>query len=107
MILLADTAHLPGLFLASALFGLSEGVVLVGYLTLRAEATPDHLLGRVGATSDTVVRGLMALGVLTAGFFLDLVGGRVTLGGIGLLALLQSLGLFLLSALREVRSGVA
>jgi MFS family permease len=82
---------LPMALLLAAAFvgGLGSGFTIVAYLTYRAAATPDRLLGRVGSTARTISIGLQPIGLLATGVLLDAVGGNTTilLIGAGLLLL--------------------
>jgi hypothetical protein len=53
--------------------------VLVSYVTLRTQLSPDALLGRVGSTARTASVGLMPIGALATGVLLDTIGGTATL----------------------------
>jgi hypothetical protein len=63
--------------------GLVMSNVLVSYVTLRTQLSPDALLGRVGSTARTASVGLMPIGALVTGAMLDVVGGTATLVAIG------------------------
>jgi predicted MFS family arabinose efflux permease len=86
---LAFTSTLLPMVVLALVAGMAQAVVLVSYVTLRAQVTPDELIGRVGSTGRTVSLGLQPLGFLAAGVLLDLVAGRATLA---------TMALFLLSA---------
>jgi MFS family permease len=70
------------------LAGLGEGFILITWLTLRAELTPDELMGRI--TSVSVVLSQVASGAAVAwtGVALQLLGGPGAFGLMALLALL-------------------
>ena len=53
--------------LVSLVAGFSNALVLIGYITLRAAVTPDHLLGRVGSTARMVSLGLQPIGIVIDG----------------------------------------
>jgi MFS family permease len=88
---------LPLVVLLVAAFagGLGGGLTIVAYLTYRAAATPDRLLGRVGSTARTISIGLQPIGVFATGVLLDTIGGNLTIliTGIGVLALTLLFGL--------------
>ena len=67
--------------------GVGSGFTIVAYLTYRAAATPDRLLGRVGSTARTISIGLQPIGLFATGILLDAIGGNLTvvLTGVGLL----------------------
>jgi len=68
------------LIVASAFIsGLLMSNVLVSYVTLRTQLSPDALLGRVGSTARTASVGLMPIGALLTGALLDVIGGTATL----------------------------
>ena len=77
------------MLIAAFVGGLGAGFTIVAYLTYRAAATPDRLLGRVGSTARTISIGLQPIGMLATGVLLDAFGGNVTvfLTGTALLAL--------------------
>jgi MFS family permease len=56
--------------------GLGVGCVNVMIFTLRAHLTPDHLLGRVGATAQLLVFGALPLGALAGGLLAHQLGNR-------------------------------
>lgn len=97
--------HVPVAVLAGAAFvaGVLQAVVLVAYLTLRTQLSPDHLLGRVGATARTLSVGLMPAGALAAGVLLDAVGGSATLLLMGVISVTAGLGFALLPNVRRAR----
>jgi MFS family permease len=88
---------LPLLVLLGASFagGLGGGFTIVAYLTYRAAATPDRLLGRVGSTARTISIGLQPIGVFVTGVLLDTIGGNLTIliTGFGVLVLTALFGL--------------
>jgi predicted MFS family arabinose efflux permease len=83
------------LFAAAFLSGVGGGFTIVSYLTYRASATPDRLMGRVGSTARTISMGLQPIGVFATGVLLDTIGGNATVllsGGV-LLAMSALFGL--------------
>ncbi len=84
---LAAQSSLPPMVALAFVIGTAEAVVLVSYVTLRAQATPDALIGRVGSTGRTVTIGAQPIGFLAAGLMLDLVAGRPTLAATGIFML--------------------
>lgn len=93
----ASQDSVPILMGLTALAGIGDLQIVVGYATLRATATPDRLLGRVGSTSRTISVGGQALGFLVGGLLLDRIGGRGTLASIGI-AIVCVAGIFALAA---------
>ena len=68
------------LLIASQIFfGLGLTMYNVGQVSLRQSITPDHLLGRMNATLNFVVAGLIPLGALLGGFAGEWIGLRPTL----------------------------
>jgi len=56
--------------------GLGVGLINVMVFTMRAQLTPDHLLGRVGASVQQLVFGALALGALAGGLLAHHLGNR-------------------------------
>lgn len=83
--------------------GILNANVLVSYLTLRTQLSPDALLGRVGATARTLSVGLMPIGALVAGALLDAIGGTATMTLMGAAVIVASLGFALLPKVRNAR----
>jgi MFS transporter, ENTS family, enterobactin (siderophore) exporter len=83
--------------------GILNANVLVSYLTLRTQLSPDALLGRVGATARTLSVGLMPIGALIAGLLLDAIGGTATLALMGAATIVAALGFALLPNVRHAR----
>jgi ENTS family enterobactin (siderophore) exporter len=67
----------------SFLAGVAQSCVLIAYLTLRTNHSPDELLGRVGSTARLVSIGLTPIGLLAGGIVIDHAGGGTALGGMG------------------------
>jgi MFS family permease len=93
----------PVVVVAAAAFGagILNANVLVSYLTLRTQLSPDALLGRVGATARTVSVGLMPIGALVAGALLDAIGGTATMTLMGAATIVAALGFSLLPNVRN------
>jgi MFS family permease len=85
------------------LAGILNANVLVSYLTLRTQLSPDALLGRVGATARTLSVGLMPIGAIVAGALLDAIGGTATLTLMGAATIAAALGFALLPTVRHAR----
>ncbi|HEY6058368.1 MAG TPA: MFS transporter, partial [Candidatus Limnocylindrales bacterium] len=82
--------------------GISQGVLLVAYVTLRATATPDELLGRVGSVARAFSVGVQPVGMLVGGFLIDFAGGGPTISAMGICLILIGGGFLVGSALRKV-----
>ncbi len=107
LIILLARVGLPVVLVGSSfLAGISQSLVLVSYVTLRASLTPHEFLGRVGSTARIVTLGLQPIGLLVGGVALQTVGGSTTLLGMGCLTVAAA-GLFSLSAnMRGARTAV-
>ncbi|MEZ4870494.1 MAG: MFS transporter [Caldilineaceae bacterium] len=64
---------------AQICFGLGLTLYNVGQVSLRQSVTPDHLLGRMNATLNFAVAGLLPLGALLGGWAGEWLGLRPTL----------------------------
>jgi MFS transporter, ENTS family, enterobactin (siderophore) exporter len=69
------------------LFGLSEGYFLITWLTIRAEATPDALMGRITAAGGLLGQAATAVGVGWMGLALQVAGGPVAFSLLAVLVL--------------------
>jgi MFS family permease len=87
----------------SAVAGVLMSNVLVSYVTLRTQLSPDALLGRVGSTARTVSVGLMPIGALVTGALLDAIGGTETLVLMGAAVLCSGLTFLFLPSIRRAR----
>lgn len=90
LLVLAITASLPMILCVALLAGLGEAVSAILYTTLRAQLTPDELLGRVTTTAQVATFGLRPLSLFVAGVALEATSGAVTVASIGVLCLLVS-----------------
>ena len=88
---------------AAFVAGILNANVLVSYLTLRTQLSPDALLGRVGATARTLSVGLMPIGAVVAGALLDAIGGTATLALMGAGSIAAGLCFALLPNVRHAR----
>jgi MFS family permease len=84
--------------------GLGEVLASVAATLLRADLTPDHMLGRVTSLSRTIGVGGQSLGYLLAGVLLERLGGTVTLLIWGLLLLAIGVVFSLPPSLRVART---
>jgi len=103
LVIVALDMPVPVLMAASFVAGTLNANVLVSYLTLRTQLSPDALLGRVGATARTLSVGLMPIGALVAGILLDAIGGTTTLALMGAASIAAGLGFALLPNVRHAR----
>ncbi len=93
-----------GILVAAAFVaGILDANVLVSYLTLRTQLSPDALLGRVGATARTLSVGMMPIGALLAGALLDAIGGAATLTLMGVGSIVAGLCFALVPDVRHAR----
>lgn len=88
------------LFIGLALQGLAMGVENSPEQVLWQTLTPDELIGRTNATRRSGNRTLAAIGALAGGFFVGLVGDRITILGVIVTFALAALTA-ILSPLRE------
>jgi MFS family permease len=101
LFLLALTDQVPVLLAGSFVAGVSNSIVLVAYVTLRAGVTPDELLGRVGSTARTLSLGIQPLGMLAGGTLIELTNGGTTLAVMGILGIGASVLFGLARTFRE------
>ncbi len=83
LLVIAVGVPVPVMIAAAFVAGAVNSNILVAYITMRTLASPDALLGRVGATARTVSVGLTPIGALAAGALLDRIGGAATLALMG------------------------
>jgi MFS family permease len=89
-------------FLALAFVaGITNAVVLIAYITLRAGVTPDELMGRVGSTARTVSLGIQPVGMLAGGTLIELTNGGTTLIAMGIVGVAASLAFGMARTFRE------
>ena len=101
---IALTGSIGAMVAAAILAGLVDSVVLITYITLRAAASPDDLLGRIGGTARTISLGLQPIGFIAAGLLIDSIGGGVTLATIGISLVATSLLFALSTPLRNANA---
>jgi MFS family permease len=75
----------------SLIVGITNALVFIPYLTLRATIPPNELLGRVGSTARMISIGLSPIGLFLAGLSLDAFGGEATILAIAAIVALTSL----------------
>ncbi len=83
LLVLSVTSWLPLTLFVALLAGVGESFATVVYTTLRAQLTPDELLGRVTTTAQVATFALRPLSVFVAGVALEVTSGAVTLAAIG------------------------
>jgi MFS family permease len=103
LIVVALDAPVPVLAGAAFVAGILQANVLVSYLTLRTQLSPDALLGRVGSTARTLAVGLMPVGALVSGALLDAAGGTATLALMGGGSVAVGIGFALMPTVRRAR----
>ena len=67
LLVIAVGVPVPVMIAAAFVAGAVNSNILVAYITMRTLASPDALLGRVGATARTVSVGLTPIGALGGG----------------------------------------
>jgi MFS family permease len=100
LVLLASASSVPVYLAAGFAIGAALALQLIAYLTLRASATPDELLGRVGATARTVSLSLQTLGLVVGGALIEARDGGDALLAMGVVALAASIVFALSRSLR-------
>ena len=102
-LLIAVGASVPVIMAVGLGSGILNANVLVAYVSLRTQLSPDALLGRVGATARTLSVGMMPIGSLVAGLALDAVGGATTLTAMGALLVATAGAFTLVPVVRRAR----
>ena len=85
---LIATGPASAVLCGALLFGLGEGFFLVVYLTVRAETTPDELMGRISGAAGLLSQIAAGVGVAWIGLALQWLGGSGAFGLLAALALL-------------------
>jgi MFS transporter, DHA3 family, macrolide efflux protein len=85
--LLVATGQAVSVVAGGLLFGFGEGYFLVVFLALRAEATPDELMGRVNSVGNLLAQAATGISVAWMGVALQRAGGT---GAFALLAALAT-----------------
>jgi len=92
----------PLAYIAGAgLIGLGLAVAVVFSASLRAAATPDEMLGRVGGAGRTLVLGLQPPALIAFGVLVDTGGAGLAMVAMGTLAIAGSAAF---AVLRDVRA---
>lgn len=84
LLVISTGAPLPVLMAAAFGFGVAQSVVLLTYITLRTNLSPDQLLGRIGSTARTISLGLQPIGLIVGGILIDSTSGSTALIVMGL-----------------------
>jgi MFS family permease len=87
----------------SLVVGITNALVFIPYLTLRATIPPNELLGRVGSTARMISIGLSPIGLFLAGLSLDTFGGEATILGIAAIVALTTIVFWFSVSLRTAR----
>jgi predicted MFS family arabinose efflux permease len=103
LVVVALGPPVPVLVGSAFVAGIVNANILVSYLTLRTQLSPDALLGRVGATARTLSVGLMPIGALLTGGLLDAIGGTATLTLMGAALVTAGAGFALVPNVRHAR----
>jgi len=83
LLVLALAGSVPVFAGAAFGFGIAQSIVLLTYITLRTNLSPDPLLGRVGSTARTLTLGLSLIGLLVGGLLIDATSGSTTIALMG------------------------
>ena len=75
LLVLATEPPIPVVVGCAFLSGIAQAYVLISYLTLRTNHSPDELLGRVGSTARLVSIGLTPIGLFVGGLLIDATSG--------------------------------
>ncbi len=94
----------PVVIAAAFIAGVAQSNVLVAYITLRTNHSPDALLGRVGSTARLVSVGLTPIGLLSAGFIIDATNGATAIAAMGIWSLALTVVFGLSATVRGARS---
>ncbi len=101
LLVLALADSVP-VFLGSAfVFGIAQSVVLLTYITLRTNLSPDPLLGRIGSTARTATLGLSLIGLLVGGLLIDATSGSTTIVLMGAALIIVSVVFATVPAMRR------
>ena len=94
----------PVVIAAAFIAGIAQSNVLIAYITLRTNHSPDALLGRVGSTARLLSVGLTPIGLLAAGFIIDAANGATALAAMGVWSLALTVVFGLSATVRGARS---
>lgn len=79
LLVLAAGPPIPVVVACAFLSGIAQSNVLISYLTLRTNHSPDELLGRVGSTARLVSIGLTPIGLFIGGIVIDATSGATAI----------------------------
>jgi putative flippase GtrA len=109
LLVLATEPPIPVVVGCAFLSGIAQAYVLISYLTLRTNHSPDELLGRVGSTARLVSIGLTPIGLFVGGLLIDATSGAIAIDAMALwmvgIAILFSLSRTVRSARSPVHPG--
>ena len=83
LLVLALAGSIPAFIGSAFAFGIAQSIVLLTYITLRTNLSPDPLLGRVGSTARTLTLALSLIGLLVGGLLIDATSGSTTIALMG------------------------
>ena len=101
LIVMAATASIPIILASAVVAGVAQSIVLLTYITLRTNLSPDELLGRIGSTARTISLGLQPFGLLVGGVLIDATSGSTTIVLMGLALIAASGGFALIGSMRQ------
>jgi len=101
LIVMAATASIPIILASAVVAGVAQSIVLLTYITLRTNLSPDELLGRIGSTARTISLGLQPFGLLVGGILIDATSGSTTIILMGLALIAASGGFALVGTMRQ------
>jgi ENTS family enterobactin (siderophore) exporter len=101
LLLLAMAGSIPVFVGSAAVFGVAQSVVLLTYITLRTNLSPDPLLGRIGSTARTTTLGLSLIGLLVGGLLIDATSGSTTIALMGAALIVVSVVFATVPAMRR------
>ena len=84
MLVLASSGPVPVFLAAALVFGVAQSMVMLTYITLRTNLSPDALLGRIGSTARTISLGLQPIGLIIGGLLIDATSGSTAMAAMGL-----------------------
>jgi len=83
LLILATDAPIPVFLIGAFGFGFAQSMVLLTYITLRTNLSPDELLGRVSSTARTISLGLQPIGLIVGGVLIDATSGSTAIAVMG------------------------
>lgn len=107
LLVMATSAPVPVLMGSALLFGFAQSIVLLTYITLRTNLSPDELLGRVGSTARTISLGLQPIGLVVGGIVIDATSGSAAMALMGIGEILICAVFATFGSMRRASSQVA